>query len=175
MTTVSSMPVVGICGAGQMGAAAAVCFQRAGYRILLWERDPEKLETVHNTVGSLRAWVEQHIGPPPAAGGTITILSELRPVDEEAGVVIDCIAEVMAEKVQLFKNLPAASARETIFLTTTSGLSITELGRQSGNGPHLVGTHFWNPPHLMPLVEVIRGRETLPETVNRAVALVESI
>ena len=72
-------------------------------------------------------------------------------------------------------GLPAPGERDAIFVTTTSGLSITELGRRSGTGPRLAGTHFWNPPHLMPLVEVIRGADTTEEALDSVTATVRSI
>ena len=71
--------------------------------------------------------------------------------------------------------MEVAGTRETIFVSTTSGLSITELGRRSATGPRLVGAHFWNPPHLMPLVEVIRGDDTQDGAFELIMDLVASI
>ena len=167
--------IIAICGAGQMGAAAAVSFQRAGYRTLLWARNPQKLPAIRQTVTALDGWLRQHVGPPARATGHLEVVSDLGLLDEQADLVMDCIAEVLAEKVALFRALPRTQARPAIFLTTTSGLSITDLGRQSGTGPRLVGTHFWNPPHLMPLVEVIRGQDTTAEVVEQVLEVVRSI
>src|SRR5581483_8973468 len=88
---------------------------------------------------------------------------------------LDCIAEVLAEKVELFRKLPKARQRDTRFITSTSGLSITEMSRESGLGERLVGAHFWNPPHLMPLVEVIRGEDTSESLAEEVFELMESI
>jgi 3-hydroxybutyryl-CoA dehydrogenase len=81
----------------------------------------------------------------------------------------------MIEKSELFGRLAGARGRNAIFLTTTSGLSITELGRNSGIGRCLAGTHFWNPPHLMPLVEVVRGEDTDDAVMDCVVGLIQSI
>ena len=171
----STFENIAICGIGQMGAAAAVSFRRAGYRVLLWARDPGKLAAVQPTLDSLDTWMDGHVGPAPSDEGTIELIEELPVADRRADLVMDCIAEDMAQKVALFHRMKDCLRRSSIFITTTSGLSITQLGRQSGTGHLLVGTHFWNPPHLMPLVEVIRGEDTPPELMDRICDLIESI
>jgi 3-hydroxybutyryl-CoA dehydrogenase len=170
-----SAHVVGICGCGQMGAAAAVSFKRAGYRVLAWTRSIHKTSAIERTVIELETWMERNVGLPPRGGGAIEVLSDLGPIDRDADFVMDCIAEDMEEKAALFRRLTRAAGREAIFLTTTSGLSITDLGRRSGTARQIVGTHFWNPPHLMPLVEVIRGQDTDERAMDRVVELVRSI
>ena len=158
-----------------MGAAAAVSFKRAGYRVLVWNYRPEGLAVLESTVAALESWLEQHVGPALLDGGTIEPQAELSAIDEQADLVLDCIVEDMDQKVDLFRRLPACIDRGAIFITTTSGLSITELGRRSNCGHLLAGTHFWNPPHLMPLVEVIRGQDTPDAVMDRVCQVVESI
>jgi 3-hydroxybutyryl-CoA dehydrogenase len=175
MSANPSIGAIGICGSGQMGAAAAVCFRRAGHRVLLWLRNPAKLAAVRETLSGLARWMDDNMSPPSSDQGTLHTTTDLALIDSEAAVILECIAEVMTDKVALFRNLGRARERRSLFLTTTSGLSITELGRQSDTGNILVGTHFWNPPHLMPLVEVIRGQDTEDEVMNRAVELIKSI
>ena len=96
-------------------------------------------------------------------------------LDQQADLMMDCIAEQMQQKVDLLRRLPLSIGRESIFITTTSGLSITEMARQSGAGNLLAGTHCWNPPHLMPLVEVIRGEDTPASVLDLVAGLVHSI
>lgn len=182
------MKTVGICGAGQMGAAAAVSFQRAGYPVILWARDPRKLPSIRKTLARLDAWLNRNaFGVPPLGGirpvptkvgtpnTTIELTSDLATIDGRADLVIDCIAEDMGEKIELFRALPLARRRKAIFITTTSGLSITRMGRGSGTARHLVGAHFWNPPHLMPLVEVIRGQDTSDAAMKTVVGIIRSL
>ncbi len=166
---------VGICGIGQMGAAAAVCFKRAGYRVLLWARNPKKLDSVQETLQTLEAWMDVNVGPAARPGGTIRRLESLHSLDEKADLVMDCIAEDMEQKTRLFQQFPHCQARGAIFITTTSGLSITQMGRLSGCGQQLAGTHFWNPPHLMPLVEVVRGEDTSDGVVEQVCEVVKSL
>ena len=166
---------IGICGIGQMGAAAAVAFKRSGYEVLLWGRNPDKLDAAQQTLADLEDWMESHVGPPPQPGGAILSSDELHPVDAQADLVMDCIAEEMDQKVDLFQRLAGCRQRGALFITTTSGLSITELGRRGGCAQLLAGTHFWNPPHLMPLVEVIRGDDTPDAVIDCVCELVASI
>jgi len=166
---------IGICGLGQMGAAAAVSFKRAGYQVMAWNHRPERLEALPAIAASLESWMDEHIGPASSQGGTIQLQSELSALDSKVDVVLDCIVEDMAQKIDFFSRFPAATKRGALFLTTTSGLSITEMGRRSNCGHLLTGTHFWNPPHLMPLVEVIRGEDSPDSVIDRVCGLVESI
>jgi len=156
----SSIHTVGICGLGQMGAAGAVSFERAGYRVLLWGRDRAKLDAARGKVDELRAWMDRHTGPRAKAGGSIEFEADLARVGRESDMVMDAITEVMELKADLLQRLQKSLRPEAICTSTTSGLSITEMGRRGGCGERLVGAHFWNPPHLMPIVEVIRGEET---------------
>jgi len=172
---------IGICGVGQMGAATAVSFKRAGYRVLAWDHDPAQLAALPKVIGKMEMWLDEHfLEPGPdeierGKGGSIEPRSNPESLDRHADVILECITEDMAHKVALFKRFPGCLKRGCLFLTTTSGLSITELGRRSNCGHLLTGTHFWNPPHLMPLVEVIRGEDTPDHIVSSVFQLVQSI
>ena len=172
---IAEQPTIGICGAGQIGAAAAVAFSRAGYRVLLWLRSTAKMTATEGTLSNLEVWMNDNVGQPTSRDGSVEVIDSLNRIDRECQLVMEAIAENLAQKVELFSRLGDARRRGSIFLTTTSGLSITELGRESLVGTRLVGTHFWNPPHLMPLVEVVRGADTLEETVISVVEIVRSI
>ena len=166
---------IGICGSGQMGAAGAVAFQRAGYHALVWHRNPATRDAAKQSCATMDRWMNEHVGPAPRTGGTITFAENVGQIDEKSDLIVDCIAEDMQAKVDLFSPMKKAIARSAVFISTTSGLSITELGRRSGTGHLLAGAHFWNPPHLMPLVEVIRGEETPDAIMVCVCAVVESI
>jgi 3-hydroxybutyryl-CoA dehydrogenase len=166
---------IAICGSGQMGTGLVTCFKRAGYRVLVWDHDPEKLSTLERRVSALDSWLDQNLGSPSNEGGSFQSFEELSFLDEGADVVIECIVEDLAGKVDLFRRFTRCRERSAIFLTSTSGLSITEIGQRSGCDQLLAGTHFWNPPYLMPLVEVIRGQDTPSEVIDRTCQIVESI
>jgi 3-hydroxybutyryl-CoA dehydrogenase len=171
----SSRPIIGICGIGQMGSSAAVGFQRAGYRVLLWARDATKLRAAETELARLAAWSDQHLGAPKRAGGETLLEQDLSRLDASADVVLDCIIEVLDEKAALFRRLGGARERGALFLSATSGLSITEMGRRGECEASLVGAHFWNPSHLIPVVEMIAGERTPAAKLEAACALMEDI
>ena len=73
-----------------------------------------------------------------------------------ADVVVECVFEDLALKQDVFERLDAACPPETILCTNTSVMSITEIAEKATHKERIVGTHFWNPPYLIPLVEVVR-------------------
>lgn len=166
---------VGICGIGQIGLALALSCYRAEYRVFLFGRAPEKLDPARQEFEKLDQWLNLNFPEDVPRYGEIEFVSDLRQLDRDADLVIEGIAENLPAKVELFKSLGCAAARGAIFCTTTSGLSITEMGRMVGHASHLVGTHFWNPPHLMPLVEVIAGANTSDTVMDIAIMFCRSI
>ena len=130
---------------------------------------------VNNELSRLGRWLDDNVGHAEMPGDPVEVTDSLDRVGRECGYMVEAIAEDMEQKVDILTRLEAAGTRETIFVTTTSGLSITELGRRSATGPRLVGAHFWNPPHLMPLVEVIRGDDTQDGAFELIMDLVASI
>jgi 3-hydroxyacyl-CoA dehydrogenase len=111
-------------------------------------------------------WMASEFPGETSRYGELAYTSDLRPIDREADLVVEGIAEDMAVKVGLWEALPSAASRGAIFCSSTSGLSISEMGKLSGFPAQVIGTHFWNPPHLMPLVEVVVGAGTTEETVK---------
>src|SRR5205814_4440553 len=98
-------------------------------------------------------------------------LSELAPADW----IIEAGVEDVAAKAALFAALGPLCRPEAVFSSNTSSISITRLGAASRRPERFVGLHFFNPPPLMPLIEVIRGLRTSPETFAAAVRLSERL
>lgn len=88
-----------------------------------------------------------------------------------ATVVVESIVEDMAAKQALFALLEARTAPATLLCSNTSSLPITAIAAALRHPERVIGTHYWNPPHLLPLVEVIPGERTAPETVAAVRAL----
>jgi 3-hydroxyacyl-CoA dehydrogenase/enoyl-CoA hydratase/3-hydroxybutyryl-CoA epimerase len=90
-------------------------------------------------------------------------------------LVIEAAVEDMAVKKALFASLAARSSEHTILATNTSALSVTELAAATPHPERVIGIHFFNPPHLMPLVEVITHAGTTDEVAASAVRFVQSL
>jgi 3-hydroxybutyryl-CoA dehydrogenase len=168
-------PTIVVCGLGQMGASAAVLFARAGYRVTLWGRSSEKVQAVSPQLEAMKRFLDERSGATAVYEHAIQLSDQLKDAVADADFVLECIAEQFAQKVDFFRILRPMLPEKTIIMTCTSGLSITEMGRASGIGERFVGAHFWNPPHLMPLVEVIAGDETASGLEKRVAELLESV
>jgi 3-hydroxybutyryl-CoA dehydrogenase len=90
-----------------------------------------------------------------------------------AVVVVESIVEDLPAKRELFARLDAETPPTALLCSNTSSLPITAIARGLTHPERVIGTHYWNPPHLLPLVEVIPGEQTTPETVNAVTALLK--
>ena len=88
-----------------------------------------------------------------------------------AAFVFEAAPEKLPLKQKLFAELESAVAPDTILASNSSAIQSTEIGRHLTHRERVIGTHFWNPPHLVPLVEVIQNEKTSDETVRRTMAL----
>ncbi len=173
-TPPESIRHIGILGAGQMGAAAAAMFRRAGFHVQLWTRDAQKLQGALPAVEAVETFLEQ-MRHPAVPGGTLQLEPDLTALDATADAVLECVAEDMAQKQELLRRLRSCRERGALVMSCTSALSTTEMARGSGLESVLVGAHFWNPPHLIPVVEVVAGAHTPSAQADRAVALLDRV
>ena len=81
-------------------------------------------------------------------------------------LVVEAISEDMAVKQKTFRLLDKFCPARAVLASNTSGLSITALAEVTGRAGRVAGMHFWNPPHIVPLVEVIQGRQTSVATAR---------
>src|ERR1043166_9083865 len=93
--------VVGICGLGQMGSSAAVCFCRAGFPVLLWGRNSAKLAEMPKILDHLNTFVDEQIGPSKTQSGKVELCPDLKTVDDRADVILECVTEDVAQKAEL--------------------------------------------------------------------------
>jgi 3-hydroxybutyryl-CoA dehydrogenase len=166
---------IGILGAGQMGGAAAVLFRRAGFRVRLWTRRETKLREVTPVLAAVESFLAKHFGESSSSMGELLLEPDFAVVDATSDAVLECVAEDMAQKTELLRQLTGCRVRGALVMSCTSALSITEMARLSGCEDVLVGAHFWNPPHLIPVVEMVSGAATPPVQLERACALMRRV
>jgi len=175
MAIISSPRTIGVCGIGQIGLALGLACWRSGYRVWLHGRNPQKLDKARQDLQKMDRWLASEFPEMQPTYGELDYTPDLAPLIREADLVVEGIAEDLAAKVKLWHALKDVALRGGILCSSTSGLSISEMGRQSGFPAQVIGTHFWNPPHLMPLVEVVAGQGTAPETVEATMQFCRSI
>ncbi len=158
---------VGIIGCGTMGAGIAQIALQAGYLITVNEINRELLdkglERIHSSLDKMQgkgliddAQKDEMI---KRLSGTTT-LNEL----DQCDLVIEAVIESLDVKIKLFTALDAVCKKEAIFASNTSSLSVTQIAAATSRLKQFIGLHFFNPPTLMPLVEVIKTMTT-DETV----------
>ena len=161
---------VAVVGAGTMGSGIAGEFARAGCTVKLVDLDAGLLERGMESIrGAQAVLVEAGSVAQDLATqslGRIETTSELDVACTDADLVVEAITEELTAKQALFQKLDAICSSTTVLASNTSGLSITKIGEPTGRPELVVGMHFWNPPHIIPLVEVTKGAATSDATAE---------
>ena len=146
---------VAVIGAGLMGHGIAQVFARAGHRVVITDPDPAVLGAALARVG--RNLASEGIDPAPVLA-RIAVDPDQDAALARAALVVEAAPERLELKQQLFVRIAAAAPRDAILASNTSVIPITRIGEALDGDARarLVGTHWWNPPHLVPLVEVGR-------------------
>ena len=166
-------------GTGGMGYGTALTFARAGYNVRMYGRSDASIErgfkSINAALTTLRdndfIW-ESDIHE---ILGRIKGVTSLEKAAEGADFVIESVAEELDVKRDVFGKLDELCPPHAIFATDTSGLSPTAIAEAIKRKDKFVVAHFWNPPHLIPLVEVVPGRHTSQETMDITINLMEII
>lgn len=166
---------VGILGAGQIGTAAAILASRSGEEVILWTRNENKIQQIKSALKDLADFCDAQISKSEKTAERIKITTDFSLVDDSCAIILECITENMQEKIDLLNKLIFCRQRDVLILSATSALSITEMAAGAGLESMLVGAHFWNPPYLIPVVEIIAGEKTPKEKVLHACIWMEKL
>ncbi|MBM7169884.1 3-hydroxyacyl-CoA dehydrogenase family protein [Streptomyces sp. G44] len=165
----------GIIGGGLMGHGIAVALARAGHRAVVYDADPATLASLDERV--VRAL--ERCGMPPGdvgpVGARVTAAKNLSDGVSRVDAVIEAVPERLDVKHQVLEALEAEVPAVLPVWSNTSVLPLTEIAKGMRHPRRLVGVHWWNPPHLMPLVEVAPGAETDPRFVQEACDLLNGM
>ncbi len=170
--------VVAVLGAGTMGHGIAQVCARAGFETRLADVDvPAAAAGRAKLEQSLARLVEKKKLSADDASAT---LARVRAVDADAAcagatIVIEAAPEKMELKVDLLRRASKGADPRALFASNTSSLSITELGQRLGAPERTLGTHFFNPPPVMELLELVRGVGTSDESIERALAFAAAL
>lgn len=167
-----------VVGAGQMGAGIAQVAAEAGYCVILHDVD---INCVNNGMTridkALSSQVQKKkIGDEEKQRMLCRIIGSVKFDDAlNADLVIEAVFEECDVKVQIFSALDEICRPETLFSTNTSSIPITRLAASVKRADRFIGIHFFNPPQIMRLVEIIPGLKTSPETILQARQFVDSL
>lgn len=172
------MKKAGIVGSGTMGTSIAQVFAAAGYETVLADISMELAQNGKEKIcGNLKRMLQKNRiteEEAEAVSGRITPVDSL---EQCAGcnIVVEAVAERMDIKRGIFSSLEDAVDRETILVTNTSSLSITEIGGALKRKERFMGMHFFNPATAMKLVEVISGENTDPKYTEQTIRIIKEI
>lgn len=168
-----SLPRTAVIGAGLMGHGIAQEFMAAGAITSLWDPDED---TLHAAPDRMRRHLAQLHQAADSTPPEVTVRLASSMTDAVRGV--DLVVEVAPERLELKRELLREVQREApkaIFASNTSALRISEIAESAENPQLVVGTHWWNPPYLIPIVEVIHGEQTSQQTVNQVIAWLSAV
>ena len=177
-TTPRAIHHVGVIGAGTMGSGIATSFLSAGIPVVLTDTTQASLDRGVAAIGrNFTSRVRK--GRMTAAQGeeaqqrlTATVrFEDLTRCD----LIVEAVYEDMGVKLDLFRSLGSVAKPGAVLASNTSFLNIDQLGEASGRSGDVVGMHFFSPAHVMKLVEVVRGRQTAPDTLLTAVTLAKQL
>jgi 3-hydroxybutyryl-CoA dehydrogenase len=162
MTTIK---IIGVCGAGTMGSGIAQVAAHSGFATILFDLNDSIIEKAKSGIeknlqfllGKKKITAEQK----DEIYNRIIFTSDVNAC--KADLIIEAIIEKMEAKVSLFTQLAEINGADTIFASNTSSLSISDLQKQLPNAGNVAGMHFFNPAPLMKLVEVVKGEQTKEE------------
>jgi 5-formyl-3-hydroxy-2-methylpyridine 4-carboxylate dehydrogenase len=159
------MTKAAVVGLGTMGPGIAATLCRGGMTVTAYDTMPEQRQRAAEGIG-IATSVLGNLGMPDRSGGNqVRICDSLAEAVEGVDFVVETVPEKPDIKAQVFKEIDGLVDRNCVIASNTSGIPITKL--QSGNSApsRIVGMHWSNPPHIIPMIEVIAGNETSKETV----------
>ncbi|MGH2601216.1 MAG: 3-hydroxyacyl-CoA dehydrogenase family protein [Dehalococcoidia bacterium] len=166
-------------GAGLMGHGIALELAAHDYEVRLYDRDPEQLARAGERVtASLQLLLDSgNLSPHHVATANrrLTLVSDLVAAVAGVDLVIEAVYEELAVKQAVFRELDAVAPERAIFASNTSSYMPSSLAAVTRRPDRVIVTHYFNPPHLLPLVEIVPGPETAPRTVEAMCRLYESI
>jgi len=167
---IEEIRTITVLGAGAMGRGIAQVAAMGGYRTRLFDVAAPVLEKAGRVVHkNLDKGVQLgKVDEPTAklAKANLVLDTELEAAVADADLVIEAVPESLELKIETFRLAAENAPQDALFATNTSGLSITEMAPATGKPERFAGMHFFNPVHIMKLVELVKGLETSDETVE---------
>ncbi|GGH79873.1 3-hydroxybutyryl-CoA dehydrogenase [Pullulanibacillus pueri] len=173
------MENLAVIGCGTMGHSIGLAAAWAGMNVKVYGVDAQDINhATHGLDNKLRVMVANALFDEEEAEDIrrrITFLTSLDESVEEATFIIEAIPEALEMKHDLYHTLEQRVSENVVIASNTSGFTPTALAEDAVHPERMIVTHFWNPGHLIPLVEVVKGAQTAQSTVDRAMALMTAM
>ena len=162
-----------VIGTGTMGPGMGAVLARAGIATAFYDLSAEALEKAQSGV-QLAESVLDRLEAPKMDGGSVRFDTDLAAALDGADVVFEAVPEKLELKHEVFPEFEQHVAKDAILASNTSGIPITKIAAVCTHPERVVGMHWSNPPHLIPMIEVIPGEQTDPRVVDDACELIRS-
>ena len=177
--TVKNVKKVAVIGTGTMGPGIAQVFAQHGVEVRIYDVVREKLKEAQATLArNLDLIFQAGLMSEADMAATKSRIEDANSLEEAVkgvDLVIEVVPEVMDIKKGLFADLDKICDPETILATNTSGLSITTMAEAVSDPGRFVGMHWWNPPIIIPVIEIIKGEKTKDSVIETVDALIRQI
>jgi 3-hydroxybutyryl-CoA dehydrogenase len=168
-----------VIGAGIMGHGIAQLFAQAKIRVCLTDNQPDRLTEARRRISdNLNLFVEHDVLSQKSADeaqALIGVSDSLYDAIESADFVTECVTEDLRLKQSIFEEVGRTAPAHAILATNTSSLPVAEIGIRVKDPSRLLVTHYFNPPHIVPIVEVAPGASTDPAVVETTLALMRRL
>lgn len=165
---------VGVAGGGLMGCGIAAKIAAAGIDVLVYDSAPAAAQRIHDACAAIFAELKSGgvmtSDESAAAAARVRVVAHLGEL-ATAEMVIEAIFESLPAKQELYRHLEEVVRPETIIASSTSGFTPATLFDGARRSGRCLVAHFWNPPHLIPLVEVLGSEVTAPKTITATMRL----
>ncbi len=170
---------VAVIGVGLMGHGIAQDFAQAGYEVTINDlSEQHNKQALSNIRSNLDLFAEHGLvtaGEIPGTLARIHSAPDLAQAAHDADFVVEAVFEDLPLKQKIFRELDEACPPHTILASNSSSFTVSKYAPATNRPALVLGTHYYNPPHIVPLVEVIRGDQTAEETVRTTVDLMERV
>lgn len=161
---------IAVIGGGLMGAGIALTFAAKGHDVAVCEPSGEVRATISQRVAEGLA----AIGAATDSAAKVTVFPTLGEAVRDSTIVFEAAPEKLDLKRAIFRELERETAAHCTLASNTSVIPIGDIAAPLDDRSRVIGTHWWNPPHLIPLVEVVATPDSAPERIDRMVSLLES-
>lgn len=173
--TKAEIRTVAVLGAGTMGSGIAHVAAKAGCRVALYDLTEDLtadgMDRIRKALEAGVARGKVTAGESERIEGAIETTSDLKEAAAGADLVVEAAPESIDLKRKIFQMLGEICRPEAILASNTSSLSLTKISEATPNPGRIVGMHFFNPPHIMKLLEIVRARETTDACVDAVTAV----
>jgi 3-hydroxybutyryl-CoA dehydrogenase len=161
-----------VVGAGLMGRGIAGVLAAGGLDVTLYDVQPDVLSAA---VTAAQAVAREAAAPAARQAGHVGGAADLAGAVGHADLVMEAVAESLPVKQDLFAQVSTLAPAGAVLATNTSVLPVTAIADRAAGPERVLGTHWWNPPDLMPVVEVVPGGRTAVATTERVITLLEQL